>query len=201
MAFTPGPGMGGGWGPPGVYTQRHGFKPGTKEYAQSKAKYHALRYGYAGRSPFDVMKLGYWKQDAASRSPRHWNHMQKLANYVFWAIPGRAGKAKVMKSARMVINSPQGKALKKIAGSSKTQKQLESAMGLKKALDKRIVRTNPMRRTQAYKNGNMVRKSSMDALYVTLVYGVARAAWTGGGSAVTSKILNRGRHVRRRRYS
>lgn len=201
MGYTPGPGMGGGWGPPGVYTSRHGFKRGTKEYSQSKVKYHSLRYQYAGRSPFDAMKIGYWKTDAASRSPRYWKEYQKLVNYIFMGMPGKMGKGKLAKTVKMVQGSRQFKQLRRIAGSSKTQKQLEKGMGLKKTLDKKIVRTNPVRSTRRYKTATRVDKSRMDGAYLTVVYGGARLAWTAGGSAFTSKVLGLGKKfIRKERY-
>lgn len=202
MAYTPGAGMGGGWGPPGVYTSRFGFKSGTKEYAEAKSQYHRLRYLFAGGSPWDAMKIGYWKQDSATRSPRYWNHMQKLANYAMPGLPGRAKIAKLKPGLSVLARGQTARQFKKIATSAKTQKQLEKGMALKKSLDKRIMRTNPIRKTQYYKGSNRIQQASIDGAYLTLTYGAARAAWTGGGSAFTAKVLGMGkRFVRKRRYS
>lgn len=202
MGYTPGPGMGGGWGPSGVYTPRFGFKSTSLEYAKAKQQYHGLRFQYAGRSPIDAFKIGFWKSAQVGESPRYWNHMQKLANYAMPGLPGRSRLAKLKPGVRVLSGSKAGKQFKKIATSAKTQKELERAMGLKKKLDKRIVATNPIRRTQYYKGSSRIQQGSIDGAYLTLTYGAARAAWTGGGSAFTSKVLGMGkRFIRKERFS
>lgn len=202
MAYVPGAGMGGGWGPPGIYTARFGFKSTSLEYAQAKAKYHGLRFQYAGRSPIDAFKIGFWKSAQVGESPRYWNHMQKLANYAFPGLPGRAKMSKLKPGLQVLTRSQAGKQFKKVATSAKTQKQLERGLGIKRSLDKKITRTNPLRKTQYYKGSNRIQRASIDGAYLTLVYGAGRAAWTGGGSMFTSKVLGLGkRFTRRRRYS
>lgn len=201
MGYVPGAGIGGGWGPPGVFTQKFGFKRSSLEYAQAKSKYHGLRFQYAGRSPIDAFKIGFWKSAQVGQSPRYWKEYQKLANYAFPGLPGRAKMAKLKPGISVLARGRTGQQFKKIATSAKTQKQLEKAMGLKKTLDKRIVKTNPIRRTEYYKGSNRIQRASLDGAYLTLVYGAGRAAWTGGGSAFTSRVLGMGKnYVRKDRY-
>lgn len=202
MGYVPAAGIGGGWGPSGVFTQKFGFRRSSLEYAQAKSQYHSLRYQYAGRSPVDAFKIGFWKSAQVGQSPRYWKEYQKLANYAFPGLPGRAKMAKLKPGVRILTGSAAGKRFKSIVGSSKTQKQLERGMALKKGLDKRIIKTNPIRRTQYYKGSNRIQRASLDGAYLTLVYGAGRAAWTGGGSAFTARVLGMGkRFIRKRRFS
>jgi len=197
MGYIPGAGMGGGWGPSGVYTSRHGFKRNTLEGMQSRARYYQLRAKYAGRNPVDLMRFGYWKSSQAGMSPRYWSEAQKIANYVFLGIPGARGK--VRSAGLRISRTSAGKQVIKSLGSKKTQRQLEQAMGLKRGIDKRIKRTNPIRKTNYYKNAKPSKKAAIDAAWLTGVWGAARIIWTTGGAKVTSNILG-GDWTRRRRY-
>lgn len=200
MGFVPGPGLGGGWGPPGVYTQRHGFKRTTLEGKKSRAKYYGLRYQYAGRNQMDVLRLGFWTAEQAGESPRYWKTYQKLTNYVFMGLPGSGKmKTKSVTVGKALIRSRAGQSLIRKAEQKATQKRLEQAMALKKGLDRQITKRNPVRKTSVYKNASRSKRTAIDAAWLTGVYGAARIAWTTGGGMINKKLFGK-RFIRKERY-